>query len=494
MAITDELKKYSTILFSLALLIFLAWITRPWWHWFFMWVYRNPAVWEALILIGLIFGIISWLRKGNIKDTLFKGTGILLLIGFIVVVILLAVFQKWYSQSYLAQNLQVKEITKLSEIDPNFVRITPLKVAERYAMDALQYPRYTLNKPDIAMVEDKPFWVFALIPDGLINAFKIKDKGALYVDMTTSEKNARVIEKDLEIGPGMLITDSIYWNIFKRKYWIDLEDLYLIPHADDLYIAVPYITYEFRFRFPTFFPVPRWGGTILVHSNGEMEFLNPSQAREHPVLAEQKIFPEKLTRYYINSFRYLHGIVNRLFYHQEQLEIADVPEQANPQPFLVKTKEGLKWFVACEPFGKAHGIFRVYQIDARTGEIEFAKYSAEEMLLGPVKSSNYVRKENPIIDWSRMMPVEPIPIVLNGILYWEVRIIPNEGSGVAYTAFVNSLSGEVIEFETDEEIRDSLESGIVKPKEEPEEASKEKIIEEIKDYLKKIEQRLKELE
>jgi len=36
--------------------------------------------------------------------------------------------------------------------------------------------------------------------------------------------------------------------------------------------------------------------------------------------------------------------------------------QQNEQPLLVVTKEadgqGMKWFIACEPFGEAHGIYK----------------------------------------------------------------------------------------------------------------------------------------
>ena len=277
--------------------------------------------------------------------------------------------------------------------------------------------------------------------------------------MSTSEKNSIIIEQEMKIGEGMGITDWYKWQLYKKKYWVDYEDPYFIPNREgELYIAVPIVSYQYYFRFPTFYTVPKWEGVALINSEGEIDFLTPEQARKHPVLKDQKLFPESLARYYVDSFRYVHGIINRLFYHKDQLEIAEVGNQ-NKQPFLVKTREGIKWFIACEPYGRAHGIFRIYLIDARTGKIQFYQRPKTEALIGAVKACDYVRKENPIVDWNRMIPVEPIPVTIQGRLYWEVRIIPKDASGVAYTAMVDAQSANVIELKTDKSIRQFIRGG-----------------------------------
>ncbi|GAI07971.1 unnamed protein product, partial [marine sediment metagenome] len=84
-----------------------------------------------------------------------------------------------------------------------------------------------------------------------------------------------IIEKDLSVGLGMQIQDEIYWRIYSEKYWIDCEDPYIVPHENELYIVVPYKTYEYHFAFPTFYTVPKWGGVVLVNSDGELTWLTP---------------------------------------------------------------------------------------------------------------------------------------------------------------------------------------------------------------------------
>lgn len=456
----NDKRKGLLIVSVLVILAGLVWISRPMWHWFFMSLYIYPVIWESLVIsitIGAISYIVwfsqkeyeTWDDFGGAKG---RTIGIFLIV-LIIVGIILGSFQLMYPQCYLAENLEVSEIAELPDIDPSAIRIMPLAVSQRYAKDALQYPRFKLGTADISFVNKTPCWIYGLIPDGVVNFFVLKDKGAVYVEMTTSEKNTKIIEQDMEIGEGMGISDWYKWKLYKEKYWVYYEDPYFVSTENKLHIAVPIISYKYHWKFPTFYTVPKWTGTALIDSEGKVEFLTPEEAKKHPVLRDQKLYPERLTRYYVNSFRYTHGIKSKLFYHTNQLEIADVPGQQNEQPFLVVTKEGMKWFIACEPYGEAHGIFKVFLIDARTGEIQFNEQPKAEALIGPVKACDYVRKENPIVDWSRMTPVEPIPVIIQGKLYWQIKVIPNDASGIAYTAMVDSQTADVVELKTDKEIK-----------------------------------------
>lgn len=469
-----EQKQRNGILTGVAIVILaaLVWISRPMWHWLFMSIYIYPAIWEALaIAIGIgLLSYIFWFSHQEYSgwEIKAKGRAIGVFITVLVVAgIILGCFQLMYPQCYLSQNLEVSEITELPDIDPSAVRIMPMAVSQRYAVDALQYPRHKLGTGDIAFVNKTPHWVYGLIPKGAVNFFILKDKGAVYVDMSTSEKNMKIIERDMEIGEGMGITDWYKWGLYKKKYWVGYEDPYFVPGEEELYIVVPIISYEYHWRFPTFYTVPKWAGIALINSEGNIEFLTPEQALEHPVLKDQKLYPERLTRYYIDSFRYSKGIKNRLFYHEDQLKIAEVVSiaegeiqtvQRNIQPFLVNTKEGKKWFIGCEPWGtETHGIFRIYFIDARDGKIQLFEQPKTETLLGPVSACDYVRKANPIVDWSRMTPVEPIPVTFQKALYWQTKIIPNDAAGISYTAMVNAKTTEAIELKTDEAIREFIE-------------------------------------
>jgi hypothetical protein len=56
--------------------------------------------------------------------------------------------------------------------------------------------------------------------------------------------------------------------------------------------------------------------------------------------------------------------------------------------------------------------------------------------------------------------VEPLPVVVDNSLYWQVRVIPDKASGIAYTAFVNAETTDVVVVTEDQQIYDFLSGDI----------------------------------
>lgn len=83
-----------------------------------------------------------------------------------------------------------------------------------------------------------------------------------------------------------------------------------------------------------------------------------------------------------------------------------------------------------------------------------------------MKAIDYVKKALPTFDWSQFMAVEPIPVFIDGTLWWRVAIIPRSGSGVAKIAFVNAETKEVKIFEDEREVKEFLLRGEVVQAEE----------------------------
>lgn len=454
----EKEKKLGVSLFVLIIeMIALIFMTRPWYHGLAMWIYKNPAFFEfiVILMILLIIGTIAAFKTNH--PVIFVIVGIIIInIG-----IIFTIQSSLYPKCHIAATLDIEYIDYLPSMNSSFVRITPLKVATRYALDACKYPQHTpAEPPDVIIYNSTPYWSFLLVPDGLINVYKIKPKGGIFVDMTTSAKVTEVIEQEFKFAPGLKIEDDVFWQIYKKKYFIETEKAKVIPYEGKLYLAIPYIIYEKHFHFPIWYKVPKWGGVFLVNQDGKIDDLSPEEALNHPVLEGQAIFPEKLARYYIDALRYWkakisywQGIWNVFIYHENEIEITDVSEQGNKQPFLLKTEEGLKWVISVEPYGRAYGMYRVYFIDARTGHIQCKNYTGKDEI-GPVRACDYVRKAHPEVDWTKFQPIEPLPVTLKGNnIFWEVRVVPTDGTGIAYTAFVDAIKCKVIELTTDDDIK-----------------------------------------
>ena len=459
-------KAISPLLAFLALLELagLVLLTKPWFQPIGMFFVVNPAITEGIVLtciLAVVVGVIGYMSQRKYKDS---GRGLVLglislVAGLFIFVLLFGVLASVNTNGYLATTLDVTEIQELPAMDPQYIRTTPMKVADKYATDAIQYPQHTpYTPPDVTMINNTPYWAYTLVPNGWVNEYNLKAAGAVFVDMSTIDKNVEIKDQELKIAAGLAITDEIYWNILMKNYWIDCERPMIVVYNDSIYTAVPYIEYEMHFAFPVWYTVPVWGGVFVVDAEGNINDLSPEEARANAILQGQKIFPEKLVLTYIKSQKYWKaktdgnwgGAMNVWFDHKEEIEITDVSSQGNQQPFLLNTVDGLKWTVSTEPWGAANGIFRIYVLDARTGDITYKKFSGTE--IGPVNACDYAKKNHPEVDWSQFHVVEPIPVTPDGILFWEVRVVPDDGSGISYVAFVDPKTGATVEFTKDKEI------------------------------------------
>ena len=466
----SEDKTISLVLMLLALveLVVLVIFTKPWFQPVGMFFVINPAITEAIALscvLAMAIGFIGYVtgKKYRSEDRGLVLGIITLVAGLVIFGLLFTVFASINTSGYLATTLDVNEISELPVMDTNYIRTTPMKVADKYATDAIQYPQHTpYSPPDITMINNTPYWAYLLVPNGWVNEYNLKAAGAVFVDMSTIDKKVEIKDQELKVAPGLAITDDINWNILMKKYWVDCERPLTIVHNGSLYIAVPYIEYETHFAFPVWYTVPVWGGVFVVDSDGTITDLSPEEARASDILQGQKIFPEKLVLTYVesqaywkaNTDGYWGGAMNVWFDHKEQIEITDVSSQGNQQPFLLNTLDGFKWTVCTEPWGEAHGIFRIYMLDARTGEITYKKYSGTE--IGPVNACDYAKKNHPEVDWTTFHIVEPIPVTPDGVLYWEVRVVPEDGSGISYVAFVDPKTGSTVECKKDSDIASFL--------------------------------------
>lgn len=451
----------------LVLALLLLWYLRTWWHAPLMFFYTHPAVLEALgiwLVLHLFWFRRRWTgtkvweydktdgkgrKTGERGSVRFRTLWLSYYLVLPTLVALLPLLAGVARQVDMVNRLQYHKIDRLPDATHN-VRLMPEVVAYRYARDALQLSQYKLGTEHIALINGRLAFTFPLVPDGLVLMFTAKNKGMTYVYTTTQERNSQMVWKEMRIGEGMKITDSLWWNLFRVRYWVNTEETYYIPQAGEIYTVVPAIGYDYGFKWGLIYTVPVFAGSFVVDTQGRIELVAPTRALEHPVLKDNLIFPEHLARTYVNAYQYKNGVINRFFLHRDQIEIQDVGE--NKQPFLMDTEAGLKWFISTEPYGESHGVFKIFLVDARTGRIELFELPEDQVLTGPVRALDYVRRANPLVDWNLFNMVEPLPFIQGGVLYWKTAVIPKDYAGIAYQAFVDSRNNNVVELKSDAEI------------------------------------------
>jgi len=367
-----------------------------------------------------------------------------------------------YANVHLANEVgdSVTDLGDIPETTTDRPRILPASVAQQYAQNSLQFPRHSLATGNITFLDRVPHWSYALGPVGVVNTFTGNQAGAVFVDLTTEGKRVSVTEREFDCGQGQLVTDHYRWQLHKSRDTVEYQDPFVIPTGDDgLVVAVPYVSHEHQFRatpVPQLYSVPRFGGLALLDESCEITHLSSEEARSHAVLADQRFYPYDLAFREVNAMQYRNGILNRWTIHRDQLEIADLPGDDNDQPFTVTTPDGITYIVAAEPWGDASGIYEIWTIDARTGEKARFRTNLQNGMLGPRKAANYVEQDNPRVNWNGMSPSEPLSVVRNGTLWWEVRVVPDSSAGVTDTAFVNADTGDVIRYVRDDDVADYI--------------------------------------
>ena len=430
-------------------------------------LFKFPVLLQFIVTVALFAGAVYLYQNSPDKELIQNLSGLLGVIAIIAIILTMVGIglHGSFVKTNVAQDVSnsAMELETLPESSIDNSRIMPRAVAENLASNSLQYPQYSMSNGDITFLNGTPHWSWSLSPSGGAgrNKFALKQTGAVFINQSTINKDMSVIDdKNMEIGNGMAVTDNVYWQLKKDDYWVSYQDSFVVPHEDEMYIAVPYIEHEHNFRFPAFYSTPEFGGVKLVSEDGNIEDLTPEEALENEVLEGQNIYPYDLARFEVASMGFEKGIYNAYLVNEDQIQVPKVPGQGNTQPYTVPTEDGIKYFVSAEPVGSGtNSVTEVWVIDARTGEKTYVDFS--ETFRGARKSVQTVTDTQTVKRMGQGVEgVEPIPMVIDGKLYWNIKVVPSSSSQINYVVFYDPKTDNDITFLNKEsEIRRFMSEG-----------------------------------
>jgi hypothetical protein len=429
------------------LVLIVGWLTAPIWHWLvFDLIGLNIVFWIAVVL-ACLFGLLAATDK-----TLAKAIeGIL--------AILLGLFACGYLlfAGVVADRILVQSIkpTPMSELpDTGNVRYLTFEIATRYAQSKMNDPYYQIGDLDPLDMQDL-YFTAPRIPNGFINSWSRQTYGVLIVK---PDGSVDPIDQNLTYGEGMIFTDNIYWQLFTKKYWVEIPEIYYVVNKGELLTMVPYTNY--RFEFPVF--IPQWGGIFVVHPDGFIEDLPSDQAVNDPRFVGQRLFPEAIAKRIGDSWQYRNGILNAMFVHKDQTEVPTIADSKNQMPYLIPANPNPYWFTALEPSGPSLSIYKMLFVDAHTGIVGLHETPSNRNLLGPNAAVGYVKGAFTSIQWysaaekggsGTFIAVEPKPVLHKNELFWQVTVTNLSYSGVSRTVFINAETQDVKWFQSLAEVK-----------------------------------------
>ena len=410
--------------------------------------------------------------------------GVLAVVAVIISVPAGMLEQRTMAQETMAESTELEEFPQANPENP---RVVPRQVADVTTRGSVSYRQHRLGTSDIARTENGALaWSYAIQPDGFRNQLLENQRGVLVTDMTRmDDRQIDVYEEDFTYGEGMLFHRSADWNLKATDYFSKYDDDAVeFSHEGRPYMYYPKTGHEWHL---TPFPhtTPTWDGGALVHPDGRIDHLGPEEARSEPILEGQRLYPTTLTRDEMGSLGYRNGIINQLptiGAHEGQIEVARLPSGAdNEQPFVIDLEgERMSYVTAMEPYGQdTRGLDEVWFADAETGEYTFFG-TDDETLTGPERAMGIARSADSRTNWGQNFVVtEPVPVTVDGDLWWHVKVSPTDFTDVTRNVFVNADTGRTIEIRDDEAVRSFIAGTVaeedLEPIDEDEEAAPDAI-------------------
>lgn len=496
---TSLVKHFGIRFLLFAVLIGIVYVWRPFFHWI---IYPMTHSVFGVFLFGLpaLAAIILWFAPplaDNAGDSMMSKGMILgvVVVGGLIIGLAFAIPAGMYEDRTLAQETMdnAVEVDEFPEVNEENPRIAPRGVSDVQTDASVSYRQYQLGTSDIARMDDgRLSWSYPVEPEPFQVKLRGHQQGVLMYDMTSMENREMraVDDHEFTYGEGMYLhrgTGGMFnWQIQKGDYWVQYnDDPVEFVHDGTPYMYYPKTTHEWRgpWTGDGMIPhtVPTWDGGALVHPDGTIEHLEPEEAQEHPVLDGQRLYPLTLTETEVSALDNRNGIWNQMPFfgtYEGVIEPASMPTATeNEQPFVIDLEgEEMSYVMAMEPHGgDTAGLDEVWFTHAETGEMQYYA-TEEETITGPENALGIARGSDTRTDWGAdgdAMMVEPIPMIVDGELWWHHKVVTADETDVVRNVFVNAHTEETVEIHDTEAVYEFISGEDVEDLEDAEDVETE---------------------
>jgi len=247
---------------GLVVVLFLTWLVSPIFHGLIMALYVNWPFF-LVVVVGTVLGAYLW-RVGD-KDP----AKIVMVVATVAALAYLVTASPLRDLKYLA-SIEAEEIEEMPETTG--LRFLPYDVAARFGLNIQDDSTLMLGEFEpLDNGEGGIDWVAPREPNGTWNSMANNQDGVMVI---RPDGSAEIVNQEFRGGEGMALYRNVNWKLKRKKFFAHHTNQYYVLDGKELLGVVPYISYGFS--FPVM--VPRWGGVLVVHPDGEIENLSPEQA------------------------------------------------------------------------------------------------------------------------------------------------------------------------------------------------------------------------
>jgi hypothetical protein len=416
---------------AIAVVVALCYIARPWIHGLVMLFVQYPLVTWIPVVLGALAGLAVFAaargfgkRRGgrpDFEDGANAGMWTFTAVSVCLWTLFMVLLPGWQGHATFTATDYVEGASLPSTTQP---RLLPKDAAQRYGnRDDMRNAHVVVDPGPNSLVwsAEKATGLFHSHSQGI--GIQPLDR----IDGTLEERHDRFQPAVSKWGRG-----SLAWRAYKRHYFTRLKDRVIVPLPSGAAVALtPYVKYK---GFPVRRPV--LAGVYVLHQDGRLEDLTPTQAAARPELADSgRIFPEDLARDIAEAYGYRMGA--GIFLPGDRTKVKDA--SGNPQPYLTNLGDGLiKWVTVAGSQNDENRISALFLTDATTGRTAvwrppkgadlLSNHGAARLARGlPLKWTKRVCCDGDGNDYRTELRVvtEPRPVFAKGRFYYLVSIVPD---------------------------------------------------------------------
>lgn len=383
----------------------------------------------------------------------------------------IAIFSASAKEWQIAMAYQPRVIEQPEVVDPTYVRVTPSQVVATLMSNRFNESDQEVDLSQIEAIDLNGGFGFAapIVPQGFWNIWQ-GQAGGVYVFDDGHEfergeaERLRQIPQTFTVGQGMQYFDSLerrlLWRnpfaVYGQVYYLQLD----AENPDTFTIVAPYTRYS-----PTWWGVmvPRFAGVTLVSSDGSFENVQAAAIPDDPRLNNKPLFPRELAARIVSAQRFDQGIMSGWIRREGKIQIPE-DENGRELPVLLArlTNGSYQEVMPTEPDGSARGLFRIFFIDAASGDFSMAEIDPQEQVLGPLAARDRVFSL-PNYLWYREVDgktqgnhvvLDPVYFVREESelpqIYWLFAISHYRLEGITSVVAVNAHNYEMTVFREDE--------------------------------------------
>jgi len=326
-------------------------------------------------------------------------------------------------------------------------RLLPLYTAYKYGIDRVQSPTHTLILEDSYLYyrNKTPIYNWIIEPEGFINALTKKPLGVVFIDGDRYPPRVSVVNRTLKYSLSKLYFKGFYFDSLERQAMLHSmggkallhENVEVLYHGK-IYVIIPVVRWVRGAVWNLEVP---WKYLVFAE-NGSVREVSFEKALGDPLFHGVPLLPEETAREWARVYAYSVGFTAYYLQHNSYA-IRDVGE--NRQPYLTVTSNGsLYWVFVVEPMGNTYSVKYVIYVPAGTYKPSISIYQPNTTMIGVSKVVSYVKSAHPNYDWNSLKVVEPIPTVIDGRIYWTVKIITNDYRGLVSVDLVDASTSKVL--------------------------------------------------